>query len=196
VSRTCSERFGDALGGQLGLTLPVPGRVAVTHVSDILVLIARSCCWLKGLMGVVHQLLRTRVLRGYTWNRKGPEASPSLFSTRCCSWARWLLLQLLGLDLSSLALFAQCVRGCALGPGPASITKNFISGLIIIFEKRPHRSGLISFEIGALQGTVHGSAFALHRGLTLDRIAIIFVSQLEFLESQVVNEPWQPQSAG
>ncbi|NQV10229.1 MAG: mechanosensitive ion channel [Cyanobacteria bacterium] len=181
VSRTWLGKIRDALADSLASPFLPLGERSYS-VLDILVLIALFLLLAKGL-GVVHQLLRTRVLR-YTGIGKGSqEAIAFIVQYTLLFVGSLVLLQLWGLDLSSLALFAS-VFGVALGLGLQGITKNFISGLIIIFE-RPIEVGDF-VEIGALQGTVQRISLRCTEVVTLDRIAII-VPNSEFLESQVVN---------
>jgi small-conductance mechanosensitive channel len=94
-----------------------------------------------------------------------------------------VILQVAGLNLSSLAIFAS-VLGVGIGFGLQSIANNFVSGLIISFE-RPIKPGDF-VSLGDLQGTVQtiGARSTIIR--TLDRVSII-VPNARLLEHEVVN---------
>lgn len=181
ISRMALQRLRDALSDSLASPLLPLGERSYS-VLDVIVLITLFLALAKGL-GVLQRLLRTRVLQ-YTGIGKGAQEGIAFVVQYALLFVGSLvLLQLWGLDLSSLTLFAS-VFGVALGLGLQGITKNFISGLIIIFE-RPIQVGDF-VEIGKLQGTVQKISLRSTEVVTLDRIAII-VPNAEFLESQVVN---------
>ncbi|MCP9819803.1 mechanosensitive ion channel [Synechococcus sp. Cruz-9H2] len=181
LSRMALQRLRDALSDSLASPFLPLGERSYS-VLDVIVLITLFLALARGL-GVLQRLLRTRVLQ-YTGIGKGAQEGIAFVVQYALLFIGSLvLLQLWGLDLSSLTLFAS-VFGVALGLGLQGITKNFISGLIIIFE-RPIQVGDF-VEIGELQGTVQKISLRSTEVVTLDRIAII-VPNAEFLESQVVN---------
>jgi small-conductance mechanosensitive channel len=181
LSRMALQRLRVALSDSLASPFLPLGERSYSVV-DVIVLITLFLALAKGL-GVLQRLLRTRVLQ-YTGISKGAQEGIAFVVQYALLFVGSLvLLQLWGLDLSSLTLFAS-VFGVALGLGLQGITKNFISGLIIIFE-RPIQVGDF-VEIGELQGTVQKISLRSTEVVTLDRIAII-VPNAEFLESQVVN---------
>ncbi|WP_259721372.1 mechanosensitive ion channel family protein [Synechococcus sp. CS-1328] len=151
-------------------------------VLDVVVLLGLFVL-LTRLVGVLQGLLRSRVLRYTGINVGAQEAVAFVVRYGLLFIGTLVLLQLWGLDLSSLTLFAG-VLGVGVGLGLQGITKNFVSGLVIIFEQ-PIRVGDF-VEIGDLQGTVQRVNLRSTEVLTLDRIAII-VPNSEFLESRVVN---------
>ncbi|QNI71920.1 mechanosensitive ion channel domain-containing protein [Cyanobium sp. NS01] len=114
---------------------------------DVVILVALlvRAVWL------VLQLLRSRVLRYTGMSAGGQEAVAFVARYGLLLVGTLVLLQLWGLDLTSLTLFAS-VLGVGVGLGLQGITKNFLSGLIIIFE-RPIQVGDF-VEIGDLQGSV------------------------------------------
>lgn len=134
-------------------------------------------------VGLVLRLLRTRVLRYTGMSLGGQEAVAFLTRYGLLFLGALVLLQLWGLDLSSLTLFAS-VLGVGVGLGFQMISKNLLSGMVIIFE-RPIQVGDF-VEIGDLQGTVQKLGLRSTVVETLDRIAII-VPNSEFLDSRVVN---------
>jgi potassium-dependent mechanosensitive channel len=181
VTRIWMERLRVALTDSLASPFLPLGQRSYS-VLDAIVLIALFVLLAK-VLGWLQQLLRVRVL-AYTGIGSGSQAAIGISLQYVLLFIGTLvLLQLWGLDLSSLALFAS-VFGVALGLGLQGITKNFISGLIIIFE-RPIEVGDF-VEVGDLQGTVRRISLRCTEVMTLNRVSII-VPNAEFLESQVVN---------
>ena len=94
-----------------------------------------------------------------------------------------VLLQILGIDASSLAILASLL-GVGLGFGIQNITNNFISGFIITLE-RPIQVGDF-IKIGDLVGIVRQVGARSTEINTLDQVTII-VPNSRFLESEVIN---------
>lgn len=94
-----------------------------------------------------------------------------------------VILQLWGLDISSLTVFAG-VLGVGVGFGIQGIAKEFISGLILIFE-RPIQVGDF-VDVGGLMGTVERISVRSTEIRTIDEIAVILPNS-RFLESEVIN---------
>jgi small-conductance mechanosensitive channel len=148
---------------------------AVVLVALFLVLV-RGVAFLKG-------LLRIRVLQRTGIEPGSQEAIAFVLQYGLLFLGTLVLLQLWGLDLTSLALFAS-VLGVGVGLGLQGIAKNLISGLIIMFERPIKVNDFV--EVGDLQGTVTRVNLRSTEVVTLDRISII-VPNVEFLESRVVN---------
>ncbi|MFO8238543.1 MAG: mechanosensitive ion channel [Prochlorococcaceae cyanobacterium] len=149
---------------------------------DVVILLALLLLLVRA-VGLVLRLLRTRVLRYTGLSLGGQEAVAFLTRYGLLFFGALVLLQLWGLDLTSLTLFAS-VLGVGVGLGFQTISKNLLSGMVIIFE-RPIQVGDF-VEIGDLQGTVQKLGLRSTVVETLDRIAII-VPNSEFLDSRVVN---------
>ena len=93
-------------------------------------------------------------------------------------------LQTIGIDLSSLAAIGAMLT-VGIGFGLQNITQNFISGLIILFE-RPIKQGDV-VKVGDISGRVveiGARSTLIH---TRDDVAII-VPNSQFISEQVVNE--------
>ncbi len=88
-----------------------------------------------------------------------------------------------GIDLSSLTVLAGAL-GVGLGFGLQNIANNFISGLIILFE-RPIKVG-DRIEVGDVSGDVVNISARATTVITNDNISII-VPNSEFISSQVIN---------
>lgn len=181
LTRLLISRLLEALTQSVGSPfLPLGGRRysvldAVVLVALFLVLV-RGAAFLKG-------LLRIRVLQRTGIEPGSQEAIAFILQYGLLFLGTLVLLQLWGLDLTSLALFAS-VLGVGVGLGLQGIAKNLISGLIIMFERPIKVNDFV--EVGDLQGTVTRVNLRSTEVVTLDRISII-VPNVEFLESRVVN---------
>jgi hypothetical protein len=94
-----------------------------------------------------------------------------------------VVLHASGFDLSSLALFGG-VLGVGLGFGMQNIASNFVSGVLLAFE-RPIKPGDY-VTLGALSGTVRRIGARSTEIRTPDNVTIL-VPNARFLESEVVN---------
>lgn len=95
-----------------------------------------------------------------------------------------ITLKTLGLNLDSITTFGGVLL-VGLGFGLQNITQNFVSGLIILFE-RPIKKGDI-VEVGGRSGRVLDIKFRSTLILTRDDV-IIIVPNSQFISEQVVNE--------
>ncbi|HSL97168.1 MAG TPA: mechanosensitive ion channel domain-containing protein [Candidatus Deferrimicrobiaceae bacterium] len=91
--------------------------------------------------------------------------------------------QLIGLDTSSLALVLGAL-GIGIGFGLQNVTSNFISGLLILFE-RPITVG-DRVQVGAIEGDVTAINMRATTILSVTNLSII-VPNSEFVTSTVVN---------
>lgn len=94
-----------------------------------------------------------------------------------------IIIQSAGIDLTALTLVAGAL-GVGIGFGLQNITDNFISGVIILFEK-PIKVG-DRIDVGDVQGDVISISFRATTILTNDNISII-VPNSEFISSKVIN---------
>lgn len=94
-----------------------------------------------------------------------------------------LIIQNVGIDLSALGILAGAL-GVGIGFGLQNITNNFISGLIILFE-RPIKVG-DRIEVGDVNGDVIKISSRSTMILTNDNISII-VPNSQFIDSPVIN---------
>lgn len=94
-----------------------------------------------------------------------------------------VIVQGAGIDLSSLSLLAGAL-GVGIGFGLQNITDNFISGIIILFEK-PIKVG-DRIVVGETEGDVINISFRATTILTNENISII-VPNSEFISSRVIN---------
>jgi len=133
--------------------------------------------------GTTKKLLRSRVLRFTGLNRSAQETVAQVATYGMIFLGTMVVLQLWGLDLSSLTIIASVV-GVGIGLGLQGIAKEFISGLVLIFE-RPIRVGDF-VNVGELMGTVERISVRSTEIRTLDELSII-IPNSRFLEDEVVN---------
>jgi len=131
----------------------------------------------------VTNVLRSRVLHVTGINRGAQEAVAILVKYSLIFIGTVVILQVWGLDLSSLALIASAL-GVGIGLGLQNIAKDFGSGLVLVFE-RPIQVGDF-VEFGQFKGTVERIGARSTEIKTLDQVSII-VPNSRFLEQEVIN---------
>jgi small-conductance mechanosensitive channel len=94
-----------------------------------------------------------------------------------------IILQTAGIDLSSITILFGAL-GVGIGFGLQNITNNFVSGLIILFE-RPIKVG-DRIEVSGVAGDVVDISMRATTIVTNDNISII-VPNSEFISSTVIN---------
>lgn len=94
-----------------------------------------------------------------------------------------VIIQTAGVDMSSLSLIAGAL-GVGIGFGLQNITDNFISGIIILFEK-PIKAG-DRIVVGNTEGDVINISIRATTILTNENVSII-VPNSEFISSRVIN---------
>jgi small-conductance mechanosensitive channel len=94
-----------------------------------------------------------------------------------------IIIQYIGVDLSVLTIIAGAL-GVGVGFGLQNITNNFVSGIIILFE-RPIKVG-DRIEVGNVSGDVIRISMRSTTIITNDNISII-VPNSEFISSKVIN---------
>jgi small-conductance mechanosensitive channel len=94
-----------------------------------------------------------------------------------------VIIQSIGIDLSTLTV-AVGALGVGIGFGLQNVTNNFVSGIIILFE-RPIKVG-DRIEVGNISGDVVRISMRATTVLTNDNISVI-VPNSEFISSQVIN---------
>ncbi|MEB3356198.1 MAG: mechanosensitive ion channel domain-containing protein [Synechococcales bacterium] len=135
------------------------------------------------LVSVVVRLFRLYVLSRAGVERRVQDILSVLLQYALAFLGVIILLQIWGIDVSSLAILAS-VLGVGLGFGVQNITNNFISGFIITLE-RPVQVGDF-INVGELVGTVERIGARSTEIRTLDQVAII-VPNSRFLENEVIN---------
>lgn len=151
-------------------------------ISELIILIGL----LFGLVifaGTVTNFLRSRILYLTGINRGAQEAIVILFKYGLIFIGTLVLLQIWGLDISSLTILASALS-VGIGFGLQDIAKNFGSGLVLVFE-RPIQVGDF-VEVGEYTGIVERMGGRSTEIRTLDHVSII-VPNSRFLEKEVIN---------
>ncbi|MBD2535191.1 mechanosensitive ion channel [Nostoc flagelliforme FACHB-838] len=133
--------------------------------------------------GTITNFLRSRILYLTGINRGAQEAIVILFKYGLIFIGTLVLLQIWGLDISSLTILASALS-VGIGFGLQDIAKNFGSGLVLVFE-RPIQIGDF-VEVGEYTGTVERIGARSTEIRTLDHVSII-VPNSRFLEKEVIN---------
>ncbi|MBN3894941.1 MAG: mechanosensitive ion channel [Nostoc sp. NOS(2021)] len=133
--------------------------------------------------GTVTNFLRSRILYFPGINRGAQEAIVILFKYGLIFIGTLVLLQIWGLDISSLTILASALS-VGIGFGLQDIAKNFGSGLVLVFE-RPIQVGDF-VEVGEYTGIVERMGARSTEIRTLDHVSII-VPNSRFLEKEVIN---------
>jgi small-conductance mechanosensitive channel len=98
--------------------------------------------------------------------------------------AALIMLEVLGIDLTTLTVFSGAI-GIGIGFGLQKITSNFISGLILLFEKSVEHDDLIELEDGTFGFIRHtGARYTLME--TFDGKEIMIPNE-DFITSRVTN---------
>jgi small-conductance mechanosensitive channel len=128
-------------------------------------------------------LLQSRILRVTGMSRSAQEIVAIVVRYIFIFIGIIILLQIWGLDLSSLTILASAL-GVGIGFGFQDIAKNFGSGLVLLFE-RPIQVGDF-IELGEYQGIVErvGARSTLIK--TIDGVSII-IPNSRFLEEELTN---------
>lgn len=132
---------------------------------------------------VIKKFLVKKLFPKYNINVGVAEAIGSLFRYSLITLGFIVIIQASGIDLSTLGLLIGAL-GIGIGFGLQNITNNFISGLIILFE-RPIKVG-DRVEVGNIAGNVVEISARATTILTNDNIAII-VPNSEFINQRVIN---------
>jgi small-conductance mechanosensitive channel len=181
VSRSLSYQIQNILLSSFTAPLLTFGKTAYS-ITDLLIL-GGLLFGLVLLARIGTNLLRERVLSLAGLNRGTQEAIAIIAQYSLIFLGALVLLQVWGLDLSSLTILASAL-GIGLGVGLQNIAKNFGSGLILVFEQPIQVGDFI--EVGDLNGTVERIGARSTEIRTLDQVSII-VPNSRFLDSEVIN---------
>lgn len=153
----------------------------VTLLSVIIFLIFITGSILVG--GIVRRTLLNRVLPRFEIERGLQYTLSRITYYLIITLGLIISFQFIGLDLSSLAVIFGLLS-VGIGFGLQNITNNFISGLIVLFE-RPISVG-DRVEVGGVEGDVLEINIRSTKIRTLNNISIIVPNQ-EFVGSNVIN---------
>ncbi len=128
-------------------------------------------------------LLVNKVFARYIPNQGTRQAMGSIIRYVIIFFGLIIILQSAGIDLTSLTVLAGAL-GVGIGFGLQNITNNFVSGMIILFE-RPIKEG-DRIQVGGTHGKVVNISPRATTVLTNDNIAII-VPNSDFISKEVIN---------
>ncbi len=181
VTRAWANRLQDGLVSTFVRQSLRLGETSLS-IADVLALLA----WLGGLILLAKMLtnvLRSRLLQASGLSL-GMQAGISILVRYVILFIGIIvILQLWGIDLSSLTLIASAL-GVGLGLGLQNIAKDISSGLVLVFE-RPIQVGDF-IELGGQMGIVDRIGPRSTDIRTLDQVSII-VPNSRFLEKDVIN---------
>lgn len=181
LTREWSQRIANILW--MSLTSPVISLGEKSYsVINIIILIALFF-GLVAVAGAVTNLLRSRLLRITSVSRGVQESIAVIINYSLIFIGTVVLLQVWGLDISSLAIVAS-VLGVAIGFGLQGIAKELVSGLVITFERSIEIGDFV--QIGEFMGTVERLTARSTHIRTLDDITVI-VPNSRLLDKEVVN---------
>ena len=161
-------------GFRVGAVDIVPSRILWAVL--ILLLMLTAVRWIRGQLES-RWLLRTRMERG------AREAVATSFGYAGIAAVIMLSLSMAGIDFSNLALIAGALS-VGIGFGLQNVVNNFISGLIMLFE-RPVKTG-DWIVVGTTEGYVRRISIRTTTIETFDRSEVI-VPNSELISNQVTN---------
>ncbi len=148
-----------------------------------LLLVVATLLGLVIVASAVTNLLRARILRVTGISIAAQEAIAVLSKYTLILLGTVVVLQLWGIDLSSIALIASGL-GIGVGLGLQGLVKDFVSGLVLVFERPVQVGDFVDF--GQVKGTVARIGSRSTEIRTLDHVSII-VPNSHFLDSEVTN---------
>ncbi len=131
----------------------------------------------------LSNILTKRILNRYINDSGVTDSIGTIFRYSIIVIGFITIFQSAGFDLSTLGLLAGAL-GVGIGFGLQNVTNNFISGIIILFE-RPIKVG-DRIEVGDINGDVYSISMRSTTVITNDNISVI-VPNSEFINSQVIN---------
>jgi potassium-dependent mechanosensitive channel len=131
--------------------------------------------------------LKRVILSRLGLERGSQEAIASVVGYFLAALGMVIVLQTVGIDLSSLAVVAG-VLGIGVGFGLQLLASNFISGVVILLEQPIHVGDFI--EVDGLLGTVEKISFRSTTIRTNDSLVVIIPNN-RFLEKHVINRSYR-----
>lgn len=181
LTRRVSHRVSKSLNdGLFARSLALGGQAY--SLFDLLLLLATLLA-LVILANTATNGLRSRFLHITGINQAAQDAISVLAKYTLILLGGVVILQLWGIDLSSIALIASGL-GIGIGLGLQGLVKDVVSGLVMVFERPVQVGDFVDF--GSVKGTVTRIGSRSTEIRTLDQVAII-VPNSRFLENEIVN---------
>ena len=173
---------------QLGQVFNTPFRVGSERVTlSILVTFVLATLAIFAISHIFSQWLKRRILSGTRLDRGSQEAISTIISYTLAILGFLIVLQTVGLDLSSLAVLAG-VLGIGLGLGLQELASNFVSGLTLLFEQQLRVGDFIDMD--GLLGTIERISIRSTVVRTQDQLFVI-VPNRRLFENNVINWSYQ-----
>lgn len=132
---------------------------------------------------VLGRWIKQKVLRKTRIERGSQEAIAALISYVIAIFGFIILLQSMGLNLSSLTVFAGVI-GIGFGLGLQELAKNFVSGLTLLFEQQLRVGDFV--DVDGVLGTIEEISIRSTILRTQDRLYVV-VPNYRFFENNVTN---------
>lgn len=154
---------------------------ATLLIATLIILIA------YGISRLLQRILRRKVFEQTHLHKGSQSAICRLLHIIIMCLGVFIAIQHTGINLTALAA-VSAVLLVGIGLGLQNITHNFISGLIMLFERPVQEGDFV--EVGGVQGTVQAVNAYSTKVETLDRVTII-VPNSHFLSENVTNWSFQ-----
>ena len=154
---------------------------AILLTSMLIILIA------YGISRLLQRMLRRSVFEQIDINKGSQSAICRLLHIIIMCIGTFIAIEYTGIDLTTLAA-VSAVLLVGIGLGLQNITHNFISGLILLFERPVQEGDFV--EVGGVQGSVQAVNAYSTKVETLDKVTII-VPNSHFLSQDVTNWSFQ-----
>ncbi|MDH5366407.1 MAG: mechanosensitive ion channel [Cyclobacteriaceae bacterium] len=158
--------------------------IGITDITiGLILLFLLACILLLYLAKKIKSILIRKIFIRYGIEQGTSKSIGTIVYYFIISLGFFIIIQTVGIDLTGLSVVAGAL-GVGIGFGLQNITNNFISGIIILFE-RPIKEG-DWIEIGDTTGAVTHISGRSTTVLTNDNISVI-VPNSEFINAKVIN---------
>lgn len=154
---------------------------AILLTATLIILIA------YGISRLLQRMLRRGVFERIRLNEGSQSAICRLLHIIIMCIGVFIAIEYTGINLTTLAA-VSAVLLVGIGLGLQNITHNFISGLILLFERPVQEGDFV--EVGGVQGSVQAVNAYSTKVETLDKVTII-VPNSHFLSENVINWSYQ-----
>ncbi|WP_404788949.1 mechanosensitive ion channel domain-containing protein [Altericista sp. CCNU0014] len=184
-----SKVLDTELSGQFGRWVTKPainlGRTQLSLSTVVTAILAAIAIFIGARL--LSQSIKTWVLGQSRMDRGMQEAISALITYALAILGLVILLQTIGLDLSSLTVLAGVV-GLGFGLGLQELASNFVSGLTLLFEQQIRVGDFV--EIDGIAGTIEQISIRSTTLRTTDRRFAIVPNHL-FSQKNVINWSYQ-----
>ena len=166
------------------------GGQPVTLLLLIKIIVYTLIAWL--IVHIIKEWIKRWFLVRFGFDRGSREAIASVIGYILAIFGFLIVLQNVGIDLSSLTVFAGAI-GIGVGFAFKNLASNFISGVTLLFEQPIKVGDLVEF--GNLLGTVEKISIRSTLVRTLTGVFVI-VPNHRFIENDIINWSYQGSNCG